>query len=93
MDTIKVKDGKIYESQDVEINLPQLEIELEERQKSIDEQIANVNALKEKIEYIKSLHQSKHRQFQPLGLVLPLHIKQYPLQILSLQCKFYLLVL
>jgi len=55
MDTIKVKDGKIYESQDVEINLPQLEIELEERQKSIDEQIANVNALKEKIEYIKSL--------------------------------------
>lgn len=55
MDTIKVKDGKIYESQDVEINLPQLEIELEERQKSIDEQIANVNVLKEKIEYIKSL--------------------------------------
>jgi len=55
MDTIKVKDGKIYESQDVEINLPQLEIELEERQKSIDEQIANVNALKEKIEYIKLL--------------------------------------
>lgn len=55
MDTIKVKDGKIYESQDVEINLPQLEIELEEIQKSIDEQIANVNALKEKIEYIKLL--------------------------------------
>lgn len=55
MENIKLIDGKIYESQDVEINLAQLESELAASIASIAEQQALCDEKQAKINYIKSL--------------------------------------
>ncbi len=53
MENIKIIDGEIYETHDVKIDLDLLEFQVEEMQKSIDNQQDNVDALKQKILDIK----------------------------------------
>lgn len=53
MENIKIIDGEIYETHDVKIDLDMLEFQVEEMQKSIDNQQDNVDALKQKILDIK----------------------------------------
>lgn len=54
MDNIKIIDGKIYESQDVEIDLAQLEQQYADKIAGIEQQQEQAAVMKAKIEFIKS---------------------------------------
>ena len=54
MDNIKIIEGKIYESQDVEIDLAQLEQQYTDKIAGIEQQQEQAAVMKAKIEFIKS---------------------------------------
>jgi hypothetical protein len=57
MENIKLKDGKFYVSEDVEINVDRLEAEIAEMVKSIAEQQGIVDKKQEIADYIRSQQQ------------------------------------
>lgn len=54
MDNIKIIEGKIYESQDVEIDLAQLEQQYTDKIAGIEQQQEQAAVMKAKIDFIKS---------------------------------------
>jgi hypothetical protein len=57
MENIILKDGKVYEVQETELDVTALENQLADMQFGIQQQQQNCNDLQAKIDYIKSLQQ------------------------------------
>jgi hypothetical protein len=57
MENIILKDGKVYEVQETELDVQALENQLADMQFGIQQQQQNCNDLQAKIDYIKSLQE------------------------------------